>query len=575
MKLRPYQSRLKHDVYNAWDAGYKNVLAVAPTGSGKTVLFSDAIKDHDGPCTAIAHRQELVSQISQALARDEVPHKIIGPKNVVRLVVNNHMDEFGKNYITPASPVAVAGIDTLIRRQGELSRWCKSVTKWVTDEAHHVLTANKWGKGVAMFPNAIGLGVTATPTRADGKGLGVHVDGVFETMVEGPHMRELINMGYLTDYRIFAPRTEDLDLANVAIGNNGDFNNRQMVVAVRRSHIIGDIVKHYLRIAPGKLGVTFVPDVQTAKDTAAQFNAQGVPAAVVHAKTPDAERISILRQFKNREILQLVNVDLFGEGFDLPAIEVVQMARPTKSYSLYCQQFGRALRLMLSPILMSAWGTYTDAQRLRFIAESIKPHAIIIDHVGNIEESGGGHGLPDKRRLWSLDRRERNVRVATLDDEIPVRACPECTAVYERTFNACPFCGYKPELTERSGPEFVDGDLAELDPYTLAVMRGEVDHVDKDIETIRAECNAKYMPRVGVLTQVKRHAERQEIQESLRASIAWWAGYHRSLGRPDNEIYRRFYFKFKFDILSAQALNKKDALLLADKVNKNLGEVYQ
>jgi len=575
MNLWSHQVELKSNVYSAWDDGYKNVLAVSPTGSGKTVLFSDAIKDHDGPSTAIAHRQELVSQISIALARDEVRHKIIGPKNVVRLIVNNHMDELGRSFYDPSAACAVAGVDTLIRRQDELSRWCKSVTKWVTDEAHHVLTANKWGKGVAMFPNAIGLGVTATPTRADGKGLGRHADGIFDTMIEGPDMRSLINRGFLTDYRVFAPRTEDLDLANVGVGNNGDYNQQRLVAAVRRSHIIGDIVKHYLRIAPGKLGVTFVPDVQTAKDTAAQFNAQGVPAAVVHAKTPDAERISILRQFKNRELLQLVNVDLFGEGFDLPAIEVVSMARPTKSYSLYCQQFGRALRLMLSPILMSAWGTYTDAQRLQFIAESVKPHAIIIDHVGNIEESGGGHGLPDKRRIWSLDRRERNVRVATVDDEIPVRACPECTAVYERVYNSCPFCGYHPEPAERSGPEFGDGDLAELDPYTLAVMRGEVDHVDKDIEMIRAECNAKYMPRVGVLTQVKRHAERQTVQESLRASIAWWAGYHRSLGRSDSEIYRRFYFKFKFDILSAQALNKKDALELAGRVNNNLGEVYQ
>jgi len=554
MKLWSHQSILKTDVYNAWDDGYENILAVSPTGSGKTVLFSDAIKDHDGPSTAIAHRQELVSQISLALARDEVRHKIIGPKNVIKLIVNNHMDELGKSYYDPASPCAVAGVDTLVRRQNELSRWCKTVTKWVTDEGHHVLDGNKWGNAINMFPNAVGLGVTATPTRADGRGLGRHADGLFDTMVEGPDMRTLINAGFLTDYRIFAPRTEDLDLANVVVGNSGDYNNKQMVDAVRRSHIVGDVVTHYLRIAPGKLGITFVSDVQTAKDTAAEYNRRGVPAAVVTAKTPDAERIKILRQFKNRELLQLVNVDLFGEGFDLPAIEVVSMARPTKSYSLYCQQFGRALRLMVSPILMAAWGTYTDAQRLRFIAESVKPHAIIIDHVSNIEEAQGGHGLPDKRRIWTLDRRERSARVPTADDEIPVRACPECTAVYERINILCPYCGYKPEPAERSGPEYVDGDLAELDPYTLAIMRGEVAHVDKDPEVIRAECKAKYMPRVGEHT--------------------WWAGYQRSLGRSDNESYRRFYFKFGIDVLSAQALKKQDALKLANKVNNHIGELY-
>lgn len=571
MQLWKPQVKLKQDVYNAWDDGYSNVLAVSPTGSGKTVLFSDIIKDHRGASCAIAHRQELVTQISLALARDDVPHRIIGPTNVVKLAVNIHMNECGMSYYNPGAPCAVAGVDTLIRRKNNLANWLGSVTKWVQDEAHHVLINNKWGKAVDMFPNAIGLGVTATPERADGYGLGRHADGVFDTMVEGPQMRELIEMGYLTDYRVFAPPS-DLDLTDVTVTASGEYSPEKLKKAVRRSHVIGDVVKHYLRIAPGKLGITFADSVETAIDIAREYNAAGVPAAVVSAETPNAERVAILRRFKARKLLQLVNVDLFGEGFDLPAIEVVSMARPTKSYSLFVQQFGRALRVMISDILFAGWGTYTDAQRKRFIAESIKPHAIIIDHVNNIGADTNGHGLPDRPRVWTLDRRDRKGK-NTINDDIPTTACPMCTAVYERTTKKCPFCGYISEPTARSGPEFVDGDLLELDAATLAIMRGEIARVDMSLDEARADMLARYMPHIGIIRDCKIHITRQEMQKALRMSIAWWAAYQRNLNRSDSESYRRFFWKFGIDVMSAQALDIKDAQALTEKVNNHIGEL--
>lgn len=566
LRLRPYQATAKNDIYNAWNMGASNVLAVLPTGAGKTVTFSDIIHDHKGASCAIAHRQELVGQISLALARDKVRHRIIGPKNVVKLCVNLHMAELGASYYDPSATCAVAGVDTLVRRGDELAAWLKSVTLWVQDEAHHVLEGNKWGTAAAMFPNAKGLGVTATPLRADGKGLRRHADGVFDVMVEGPGMRDLINMGYLTDYRIFAPPS-DLDLSTVNVSaTTGDYNPQKLKTAVRKSHVVGDVVSHYLKIAPGKLGVTFATDVETATDIAAQFNAAGVPAKVVSAKTPDADRIAILRRFKRRELLQLVNVDLFGEGFDLPAIEVVSMARPTQSFSLFVQQFGRALRLMIDPALYPIWDTITDAERRAYIAASSKAHAIIIDHVGNVER----HGLPDAKRVWSLDRREKRGKAGP-SDAIPVKACPACTAVYERIYAECPFCGHRAKPAARSGPEFVDGDLMELDPSALAVMRGEIDKVDMTVDQKREELIANYVPNVGIRPNLKRHVERQEAQTALRASIAWWGGYQRAKGREDSEIYRRFYFAFGVDMMTAQALKTKEALTLAEQINEHLG----
>ena len=568
MILSPSQGKLKTDIYNAWDAGNKNVLGVSPTGSGKTVIFSDILKDHNGASVAIAHRQELVTQISLALARDDVPHRIIGPTNVVKLAVNIHMTECGTSYYNPSAPCAVAGVDTLVRRKDNLANWLNSVTKWVQDEAHHVLLKNKWGKAVDMFPNAIGLGVTATPERADGYGLGRHADGVFDIMVEGPQMRELIDMGYLTDYRVFAPPS-DIDLTNVKVTASGEYSPAPLKVAVNKSHVVGDIVKHYLRIAPGKLGITFVDSVDTAKQVAAEFNRAGVPAAVVSADTPDAERVRILREFKARKLMQLVNVDLFGEGFDLPAIEVVSMARPTQSYALYVQQFGRALRLMIS-VSRAVWDTYTDLQRRLAIVASIKPHAIIIDHVGNVSR----HGLPDRPRIWTMDRRERTGKNKPTDD-IPTTTClnPECLSVYERIHKSCPYCGHVNTPGFRSGPEFVDGDLTELDAVTLAAMRGEVVKVDMSIDEARADMLARFVPKVALTPGIKRHLARQEMQAALRSSIEWWAGYQRALNRDDSESYKRFYWKFGIDVLSATALGTKEAETLAVKVNNEIARL--
>lgn len=542
--LRDYQQKLKSDVYAQWDSGKKNVLAVLPTGGGKTKTFSDIIHDHSGVATcAIAHRQELVSQISIALAREGVRHRIVGPKNVVKLINNLHMEEFGHSFYDPSSRCAVAGVDTLIRRKKELGSWSRSVGLWVQDEAHHVLQSNKWGEACDMFPNAKGLGVTATPLRADGKGLGAHSDGVFHSLVEGPSMRELIMRGYLTDYRIFAPPS-DLDLSDVKISaSTGDYTLPGVAEAVKKSHVIGDVVEHYIKIAMGMLGITFAPNVAIAQEIADNFNARGIPAAVVSADTEASERNAILKKFRKRELLQLINVDLFGEGFDVPSVEVVSMARPTQSYGLYVQQFGRALRILEG-----------------------KKFAIIIDHVGNVMR----HGLPDAMREWSLDAREKRGKSNGPSDAIPVRACHSCTMVYERIHAECPYCGHKPIMTIRSGPEFVDGSLSELDPEVLAHMRGEIEKINMSVEDYRLDLMRRRVPEIGQMAQVKRHVEKQQAQNVLRDTIALWAGYQRHFGRPDEESYRRFYFRYGIDVMSAQALGTKEAIKLNDMIRSDL-----
>jgi hypothetical protein len=245
--------------------------------------------------------------------------------------------------------------------------------------------------------------------------------------------------------------------------------------------------------------------------------------------------VAILRRFKAREILQLVNVDLFGEGFDLPAIEVVSMARPTQSFGLYVQQFGRALRLMAGKL----W-------------------AIIIDHVGNIKR----HGLPDARRTFSLDRRDR--RGGGADDVMPVRTCGKCGASYEAFRAACPYCRKKPEPAGRGRPEEVDGDLQELTPEVLARMRGEAD------EVFYAPRIPSNMPQVGVRRFINAHEERQQAILSLREAIMLYGGARHADGDTDQEMQRRFFLTFGVDVLSAQALKRAEAADLEARVRARL-----
>lgn len=564
VELRPFQADLERRIYEAWHAGAANVMPVAATGSGKTVLLSKLLYDEPGASVAIAHRQELVSQISVALARNGVRHRLVGAKKgapLIRVISSLHIAELGHSYFDPNAKTGVGGVDTIIRMDAA-DPWFQQVRFGVQDEAHHVLKGNKWGQAAGMFPQARWLFPTATPLRADGKGLGRHADGLVDVMVLAPSMRDIINMGYLTDYRIFAPPS-DLDLSQVALSQaTGDFNADQLRKAVHKSHITGDVVAHYLKLAPGKLGVTFAVDVEAATEIAGAFRAAGVPAEVVSAKTPDALRQQILRRFKAREILQLVNVDLFGEGFDLPAIEVVSFARPTESFALYCQQFGRALRLMLSKEAAAVHAHLTDDQRRAAIAASEKPVAFIIDHVGNVLR----HGLPDARREWSLDRRER--RGGGKSDAIPLRTCvnPECLQPYERVFKCCPFCGHYPPPPARSAPEFVDGDLTELDTETLAALRGEIARIDGD-----AVIPYGAAPEVAGAVR-KRHWERRQAQTALRNVIAWWAGLEAAQGRGESESYRRFYHRFGLDVANAQTLNAKEAAELAERVTVELAK---
>lgn len=604
MILRPYQQQLDYEVDQAWAKGAQNVLMRLATGGGKTILLATIVKRHRGASCVIAHRDNLVLQLSLALAEAGIVHNIIASRETRQQVVAAHFLKLGRSYYDPGALCAVASVRTLARVKG-LDHWFAQVTLWVVDEGHHLVVDNEWHTAICKFTNPYvrGLLPTATPERADGKGLGRHADGVADVMVEGPPERWLIDEGYLTDYRIVMAESDVVELlAAEKIGASGDYSPAVLKRTARKSHIVGDVVKDYLSWAPGKLWITFAPSVETAVDMAAAYNAAGVRAEVLTGDTPYGMRFSLLRRFEAREILQLVVVDIVSEGFDLPAIEGASSTRKTESLPVYRQQFGRTLRPMWAPGAglgpAHRFDLDTRRGRLDAIEAGPKPRAMWIDHVNNV--GNPKLGVPDRVKVWTLDR--KGDRKGGGGDGIPLRTClnvegriapPEqadriradlvmarhadgsvsvgrCAQPYRRALLACPYCGTPaPPPASRGSPDAVEGDLAELDAETLARLRGAVEARDMGIEEYRVHA-LQTMPTVAVMANVRRHAEAQDAQATLRASMTEWVRARLAEGLRDREVHRAWWHTFGVDVLSARALNRADALALDARVRAGI-----
>lgn len=633
MGARDYQERDIGRIFDAWDKGHRVVMYVLPTGGGKTYTFASIVELRNEPTIVIAHRQELVKQMSLTLAGMGIYHRLIASTQSIKLIVAAHMRKFGKSFYNPNALVAASSVQTIDSWMGtgvdgeqyardagggvfhlyeprvagrwgayhvttekpmgvkigksvpksmrdDLRRYLATVKFWVGDEGHHYLKDNVWGRAVAALPTTVqGLLVTATPERADGKGLGSWNHGLADTLVVGPPMRELIKRGFLTDYRVIAPPS-NVNFEGVKRSKaTGELNVEELGERVEQSslvhhdgHIVGDVVESYLKYASGKLGLTFVPTLKVGREIVKQYNESGVTAELIHGAMDSSERDRTLQRFERREVMQLVNVDVLGEGTDIPAVEVISMVRLTASYGLYVQQFGRVLRLM-------------DG----------KDYALVIDHVGNVMR----HGLPDGKRGWTLEPRDARGSTGPSDAE-PVRTCTgkdeltgiPCMGQFARYLTTCPYCKTdvpKPSPSDRKDPEFVDGDLHELDAETLSKLRGDADWVDNPtsledaVNEYRMRLRASYCAPMHEATHAKRftakYRERLEQRDELhsyvlmlRDSMAWWAGHLRSDGLTDSEIFRKFYLTFGVDWLSAQAQNLDDTIQLYQDVTMRIGK---
>ncbi|MEI7608058.1 MAG: DEAD/DEAH box helicase [Rhodospirillaceae bacterium] len=396
---RPYQNEMIADT-RAVMVRHRRVLLQQATGAGKTFIATTIAKVAAAKgkrVVFLVHRIELLDQTSRTFAEEGIEHGVIRAGEP-----------------TPDVPVLVAMIQTLARRLGKVP----TPDLVFADEAQHAVSGT-WMNVLNAWSDAYLIGLSATPQRLDGRGLG----DVFETMVQGPTTAELIRDGYLSPYRAYAPTTLDLSGVRTSMG---DFATADVSAAVDKPSITGDIIEHYQSLAAGKRAILFAATRAHSRHLAEVFTAAGIPAEHVDGETPADVRERAVADFAAGRLRVLTNVELFGEGFDVPGAEVVILARPTQSLSLYLQQVGRVLR--------PAPGKY---------------FALILDHVGNIAR----HGLPDDPREWALtsERRQRQSN----DNGPAVRQCPSCFCCH-RPAAVCPECGWKyapvvRELEQRAG----------------------------------------------------------------------------------------------------------------------------
>lgn len=386
-KLRPYQEKLLGDLEDAFTRAPR-VLMTLPTGAGKTVVFTQAIRrtvQNGGTAMVVVHRRELLEQASAALAKLDISHSCFAPGYK----------------INPDHQVVVASVQTLAARKSAPF----APTLLVLDEAHHAAGHNTWTKLIQKWPDAKVLGATATACRLDGKGLA----GSFCLLVNGPTTPSLIGNGFLAPVRVFSPRVSVT--AEGVKTRRGDFDVAALVERFDSPDMADAAVKHYRRIAPQALAMVFCCTVAHAEHTASAFNAVGIPAACLHGGLSRNERSEILAAFESGCVRVLTSCDLISEGTDIPAAQAAILLRPTKSESLYLQQVGRVLR-----------------------ASPGKRYAVVIDLAGNTER----HGLPDDEREWSLAIGSSGPKESA---SLRLQKCPECDAVFRRTDRKCPNCG--------------------------------------------------------------------------------------------------------------------------------------
>jgi superfamily II DNA or RNA helicase len=408
--LRPRQIKAIDDVRAAYRAGRRAPLLCAATGFGKTHTAAEIIKsavDRGNDVWFLAHLREILDDTARRLHQAEIPHGFI-------------MAGMPSN---PRQPVQIVSVQTAVRRPV-----MRKPGLIIVDECH-LAVADTYKKVIAAAGNPPLLGLTGTPCRLDGRGLGEMFDAIIPTCSTG----ELIGEGLLAPIRYYAPTKPDL--SNVH-SQAGDYKPDQLAAAVDRPAIIGDAVAHYRKHAHGRRAVAFCVNIAHAEHTAAAFAAAGYRAVAISGKSTREERSQALIGLRQGTIDIVCNCALWVAGVDCPEIGCIILLRPTKSLTMYLQSVGRGLRT--SPG---------------------KNDLIVLDHASCVFT----HGLPQEPREWSLDAKPKRAGA----DAPAVRECPSCFACHAPA-PVCPACGHEYQrdavaegLAER------DGELVEIDEAAL------------------------------------------------------------------------------------------------------------
>jgi len=437
INLYDYQQQAITNVRNAYKSGKNAPILVMPTGSGKTVTstyiaMSAAAKGKR--VLFLAHRRELVQQLSDALSEWDVEHGTI---------------ESNSKHTT--HNVQVASAQTLVRRLPLDKSGRYKFDLVVIDECHHVTEGTTWGKILDHNTGAKYLGLTATPRRLDGKGL----DTYFDDIVQVVTVLDLIERGKLARPVIYAPpKSQAINLSKIK-KTAGDYNIAELAELVDTKVITGDAIKHYQRHADRQPSIAFAVTIEHAEHIAATFAESGYQTAALSGRTSAKERNQMIKDLGRGHLHVLSSCNVISEGTDIPIVAAAILLRPTASFSLSMQQIGRALR------------KYEGKEK-----------AVILDHAGNTLR----HGLPTDDHEWTLQSREKKKRKQ--DDESSVKQCDQCFAIMPRATKICSECGYVFEVSERNEIDYVDEDLVEIDAVKVARERKKEQARCKNIQDL-------------------------------------------------------------------------------------------
>ena len=503
LSLRPYQTDGLNDIRGSLARARKAPLFVLPTGGGKTVCYSaigEGAAARGKRVLILEHRKELIRQASLALGRLGVRHRIVAPPDKIAEIRRAHVAQLGQPYVDQDAIIAVASVQTLARRMDWLQEFNPDLI--VIDEAHHAV-AGTWARIIAALPRAKLLGVTATPCRTDGQGLG----DVFDDLILGPSIAALIDDGYLVRPITYAPPLpkEAQDELKKLRRRGGDTKGDEVAAILDKPTITGCAVDHYRKIAAGKPAIVFCASIRHAKHVCEEFCAAGFRFRVVTGDMDDDDRDAAILGLADGTVQGIVTVDVVSEGTDVPAAEVAIMLRSTESESLYIQQGGRVLR----PVYADGYDLSTREGRLAAIAASPKPYAIVLDHVGNSGISKDGvfirkHGLLTDPREWTLKGRKKRGKGQAAEALPRMLQCPTCFMTHEPMPN-CPACGHRYDARALKMRE-VDGELRPIEVSP---------------EQLEAERQRKLAAQQKIIEAAR--AEKLKLQNELRDLLVLWS----------------------------------------------------
>ena len=416
--LRPYQAEVIERIDAAIAAGYRRLLVVAPTGAGKTVIaaaITSAAVEDGRRVLFLAHRRELITQASGKLYAAGVDHGILLPGFPPRL----------------GEPVQVGSVWTVHGRAIRTSTIeLPAADLIIVDEAHHS-PARTYRSLLDSYPKATVIGITATPCRGDGRGLG----DIFEMLMECPPVPELIKGGFLVGTKVYAPSRPDVSGIEI---ERGDYVERQLAERVDRPDLVGDIASHWHRLGERRPTVVFASSVGHSVHLRDEFRRSSVVAEHIDGTTPTDERDAILAGLASGTVEVVCNYGVLTEGWDSPVASCVVLARPTKHHGLFRQMVGRVLR--------PAPG---------------KADALVLDHAGAVFE----HGFIEEPVNWTLSpgkRAENPRQTARAQSRAPaLTSCPECSAVRFEG-HPCPVCKWRPQPKPQV-VDVADGELGLID----------------------------------------------------------------------------------------------------------------